>query len=61
MKVLDKIKYNAQWIEQYEQIDLDNTYFIHDITSFGKLALSVINIINKIGPNEPLARYELGY
>jgi|TARA_B100001564_G_scaffold354402_1_gene364914 hypothetical protein len=61
MKVMEKIQSLKEYDSKYDKIDYDKTYFLHDVQAFGHLAIQLINIINKIGPYQPFAMYELGY
>jgi len=59
--VLEKIKHSATYNHRYEELDLDDTYFLSDINNFNQLAASIIHIIYKLGYHQPLAIPELGY
>ncbi len=61
MKIIEKIVSLKPYNSQYSEIDLDDTYFLHDIKNFGDLATGILNIVDNLGPYTPLGMYNLHY
>tara|TARA_R100001163_G_C5061914_1_gene198857 strand:- start:1001 stop:1519 length:519 start_codon:yes stop_codon:yes gene_type:complete len=61
LKVMEKVRSLSPYNLEYSKIDFDDTYFLHDIGNFGELATGILNIVDGLGPYQPLGMYDLHY